>query len=212
MAARDIYVLEASKPFKIRGREEITANLTLRKLPPRCGALLRGRVFSECLPVKNATVLIFDRRRLPVAHATTDEEGAFSVGELEPGRYFAVASAAGYWTSRIKRARLRAQKTVFLSFCLEKTAESATVYGVIAEAVSGSPLCGASVFLPQRNRPRRYKAVSNAKGQYLIYGVEPGAYELFAIKRGYRAACAGLIEIDGNARLKIDMRLEKERE
>jgi hypothetical protein len=210
MAARDIYVLEASKPFKIRGREEITANLTLRKLPPRCGALLRGRVFSECLPVKNATVLIFDRRRLPVAQATTDEEGAFSGGELEPGRYFAVASAAGYWTSRIKRARLRAQKPSSCRFVLKDSRVRHSLR-VIAEAVSGSPLCGASVFC-RSAIGRGGISVSNAKGQYLIYGVEPGAYELFAIKRGYRAACAGLIEIDGNARLKIDMRLEKERE
>jgi hypothetical protein len=70
-------------------------------LEPATQGAVVGRVLGqtdrdELVPIGGATVRLMQEGR-PAAHARTNERGMFHIGDLDPGRYHAVASADG-WT------------------------------------------------------------------------------------------------------------------
>lgn len=121
MTCKDIYILAASDPFRIDGREEVTVNLNLKKRRPCYQTLLTGCVCGRCSPLFKATVVVFDNRFRPFSHAETNERGLYELRNvLKPGEYYVVAKAFGYKTSRVKKAKIKRKRMKILSFELEK--------------------------------------------------------------------------------------------
>ncbi len=212
MGTHEIYGLSASKPFKIEGREEAAINLRLRKKPPCCKTLLTGRILCGLRPVKGASILVMDKRKIPVCRAVSDEKGKYAVYGLKPGPYNAAASAKGYKASPIKKLYIRPCVNTRLSFSLKESFlfRNGTIYGTVREKESGRPLRGAACALKGKWPETYYTASTNSDGQYLFYGVRPGNYKLCSVLHGYRASCIEAAIAYNNQSLKVDIFLEKE--
>jgi hypothetical protein len=211
MTFRDIYVLGASSPFVLKGREEVTVNLRLQRQPLCCHTLLTGCVLYNNYPVPGAEVLVLNRHGCAVAHAFTDECGRYRIYGLKPGAYMAAASAKGYKTSGLKRFKIRADRRTLLSFCLKKSPDCnfGLVYGSITDALDKKPAAGAVCCL-RENCGAEYRAVTNCEGQFLIYGVLPGVYTVSAYKRGYKVSRLQAVAVGEDERLKISLKLKRE--
>ncbi len=189
MLIRDIYVLGESGSFTVKMREEVMVNLELKKAPRCYHTLFTGEVLFWHLPIKNATVLVMDENYAPLSSSITDEQGIFKFSNvLKPGKYYAVASAVGYVTSEIKTILINPDEISRQSFSLKKSPIylNGIVYGKVLEAGSRKPIEGADVYLNSQSAAQtNYKTSSNHKGQYLIYNIIPGSYEMAVKKQGY---------------------------
>lgn len=106
LAARSVWILAlsvllfnlsfGSHPLA-RNREP--QNESARPRAPRNSQSLEGKVVSEeGQPIKSATVTVRSKEKGPLSdvQTTTDEEGAFSISELEPGLYEVGVAALGF--------------------------------------------------------------------------------------------------------------------
>lgn len=189
MVIRDIYLLQRSEQFYLDSRQEMTVDLSLEKVPKEPCTILTGKVAGKCGHIEGATVKVLDRNNNPIAHAVTDHEGTFIFENiLPPGEYIVIATAEGYKVSKVYRCKLNPRKPVSISIWLEASEciNLATVYGVVYNEVN-SELANAKILITDYDKPNIYEAFTetNADGEYLVYGLIPKKYWIFASKEGY---------------------------
>lgn len=190
MFIHDIYILTASDPIEVKSSEEATVNLVLERVPPCYHTLLTGEVLFKGLPVKNATVKVFDKSFRPLFHTVTDEKGVYSFYNiLNPGEYKVIATADGYKTSETKSISIRPNTVTKLSFEMMKSSVfvNGIVYGKIYDAGSRKPIENATVYIKSLGDCNKtiYTTTSNHSGQYLIYNLLPHEYKMIIKKQGY---------------------------
>ncbi len=168
---------------------EASVDLELKKAPPLPCTKLLGRVMGVREPIQGATVKILDRDFKPLYHTNTDDAGRFSfINTLMPGEYEITAAAEGYKACRSRLISLMPMKTLFVTIRLspDKIAGLGTLYG-IARDEKNAPLPGVQVYVFSQSNIEFPKAVtvSNADGEYLVYGLKPGKYVIRAFLKGW---------------------------
>ena len=104
MVIRDIYLLQRSEQFNLGPRQEMTVDLSLKRVPKELCTVLIGSVAGRCGQIEEATVKVLDRNNMPVAHTVTDQKGRFVFENiLPPGEYKVIATAEGYRVSGVYR-------------------------------------------------------------------------------------------------------------
>lgn len=199
MAIRDAYLLKRSPVFHLAPRQEATVDLTLEKAPKPPSTVLSGIVTGKCGPVAGATVKVFSRGWQPLAHVETGPDGRFSFFHLlPPGEYIVLASADGYRVSMEYRLRLLMNIPLSITIRLEHARYQGlgTVYGVAFDSLK-KPLGEVSIFLKAEAGAGTTTAatMTNDDGEYLVYGLKPGLYQITASKPGYLLPMARTIEV-----------------
>lgn len=146
-------------------------------------------------PLRHASVHVINRGQRGWAQAGTDDQGRFVLADLPPGRYMLAASKGGYVSMEYGQTRpLEPGRPVDLAAgqTLEHIDVTLLRGGVITGRVLddvGEPVVDAFVS-PMRSRfingRRRLVASGRGtrtddRGQYRIYGLEPGQYMVQAV-------------------------------
>ncbi|HEV8658989.1 MAG TPA: carboxypeptidase regulatory-like domain-containing protein [Thermoanaerobaculia bacterium] len=165
------------------GRRMGSANLPLDQTLT-AGVALSGTVIGEDgkTPVAAAIVKI---EGWPVA--TSAQDGTFTIAHAQ-AKWQAVVAQSGALIG--SRARAGNPATVAV-----KLARSASLTGSIRDLKSQAPLAGAEVRLRASNRidlSETWTAFTDAKGNYAINGVAPGAYQIVVTRPGYMVAPVSL--------------------
>ncbi|MGE4354689.1 MAG: collagen binding domain-containing protein [Oscillospiraceae bacterium] len=189
MVIRDIYLLQRSEQFNLGPRQEVTVDLSLKKVPKPPRTVLVGTVTGKCGQIEGATVKVFDRSNKPIAHTVTDNKGKFVFENiLPPGEYKVIATAEGYQVSRVYRLMLESRKPVSRFIWLEVSnyVNLATIYGVVYNEVNLG-LANAKIMITDYDKPEICKVYTqtNEDGEYLVYGLKPGKYRITALIEGY---------------------------
>lgn len=189
MTIIDVLQLERSKIFTVEPRQEVSVDLSLKKVPAVPDTKLTGQVIGRCSPIAGATVKVLDRNNNPIHHTITDSQGNFSFFKVLPaGDYYVIATADHYKTSTEYRICLKIGEDLSITIELKPDCflNSGTVYGTVRDD-TGNKLSDAKVIIERYNNPGKIAAIttSNTDGEYLVYGLKPGKYWISAIKDGY---------------------------
>jgi hypothetical protein len=184
------YKLTDSQTFEMHKGEEITVNLNLAKEQPCCDTLFAGCVCCLSDAVPNAGVFIYTLSGKLIKCLQTNVCGCFCIeNQLEPGKYFAVAAAQCCKVSKPRVFTICEGRDVFLAFQLlpQIGATYGIVYGSVADIATGFPIQGAYVYLNRKDSKPclSYKVAANACGEYIVYNVAPGEYDMRVCKHGY---------------------------
>jgi hypothetical protein len=189
MTIIDVLQLERSKVFTVKPRQEVSVDLSLKKVPAVPDTKLTGQVIGHCLPIAEATVKVLDRNHHPIDHTITDSQGNFSFLKVLPaGDYYVIATADNYKTSMEYRISLKIGDA--LSVIIELKPDCflnlGTIYGTVRDDM-GNKLSDAKIIIQRYNNSSKIAAIttSNTDGEYLVYGLKPGKYWISAIKDGY---------------------------
>lgn len=189
MAIRDVYLLQRSEQFNLAPRQEMTVDLSLKKVPKEPCTVVMGSVAGKCGQIEGATVKVLDRSNKPIAHTVTDHEGKFVFKNILPlGEYKVIATAEGYKVSRAYRFVLATKNPVSISIWLDVSdyLNLAAVYGVVYNEVNLG-LANAKILITDYDNPEVHEAFSqtNEDGEFLICGLKPKKYWISASKEGY---------------------------
>ncbi|HLY60570.1 MAG TPA: carboxypeptidase-like regulatory domain-containing protein [Terriglobia bacterium] len=149
-------------------------------------------------PVKKVMVTLTSfggRRSMRQLSSTTDVNGHFVIGEIEPGSYSLQAGGGGF-PSQIYGQQIHAYRPEVISLVagqnkkdiVFKIAPGAVIAGAVYDE-EGDPVIGANVQAyttggAARHGGRGGSAQTNDRGEYRIYGLDSGKYLLMAATRG----------------------------
>lgn len=189
MTIIDVLQLESSEIFTVGPRQEISVDLSLKRVPVMPDTKLTGQVIGHCLPIAGATVKVLDRNYNPIYHVTTNSRGNYLFLKVLPaGDYNVIATADNYRTSKEYHISLKTGED--LSLTIELRPDSfinfGTIYGTVRND-KGNKLADAKVVIQKYDDADNATAIttSNADGEYLVYGLKPGKYWISAAKDGY---------------------------
>ncbi len=166
------------------------------------GAKIAGTVTADSdslEPLANAHVVAFLKLNPRVAkHATTNDDGAYEIGELETGAYLVAADAPGYGAELYDNAKTPADAEILNVQEPEKIEDidfalgmASAISGVVKNAEDQEPIVGAHVLVfshsPNTVRPdhRVFRETrTNENGEYLVQ-VRPGSYLAAASQEGF---------------------------
>jgi thermitase len=123
--------------------------------------------------------------------ALTDGAGTYTIDNVPPGTYQAVASKEGYETSSSTGSVLQGT-TAVADFSLNQITNPGAITGTVTDAEDGSLIVGATVSDGTRT------VVTDAAGQYTIDDVPPGSYQVVASKEGYQSSSLTATVLAGN--------------
>lgn len=134
----------------------------------------------------------------------TGEDGAYAVTGLPSGSYFVQASAkdylALYFDGVLRRAEATPvvvnapEATTGIDFSLpSRLASGATIAGRVTDERTGEVLSGVRVFAVPLSPGAIHRDLTDSAGAYLLTGLQPGRYVVWAFKGGY------LVEFYNNA-------------
>ncbi len=125
--------------------------------------------------------------------ATTDTNGNYSI-TIASGTYTVTASAAGYQSSTPASVTVAANATTTQNFALTKiiTNETGTIAGMVTDAVSHSPIVGATVTADGKT------ATTDTNGNYSIT-IAPGTYNVTASAANYNSSTPASVTVMANA-------------
>lgn len=199
MAIKDKYRLKRSNPFVLSQREEVTVNLSLSKAPIKPCTLLLGSINGKNGQIKGATVKVFDYCFNPIEHTVTDEKGCFAFeNSLPSGDYFVMATADNYAVSEACRVLIFKDVPVSICIWLSETEKNLNngVYG-IAYDQANKKLPYATISISEEASQKKLVATTqtNEDGEYVVYGLKAGKYQISAFKEGYFFPQSLLFEI-----------------
>jgi len=113
--------------------------------------------------------------------AVTDAAGMYTIEDVPPGNYQAVASREGYETSSLT-VNVISGTDVEANFSLSQVIVPGSITGSVIDAKDGSPIAGAAVTDDTRT------VTTDASGKYTIADVPAASYEVTASKEGYQTA------------------------
>ncbi|HEY0406671.1 MAG TPA: carboxypeptidase-like regulatory domain-containing protein [Pyrinomonadaceae bacterium] len=154
---------------------------------PRKGTITGRVVTDDGHPVANAAIFVYAvGANVPPTGDTTDVEGKFQVKELRPAAYSVQANAPGYVASDAG-AESGAQRFYHVGESVNLTMVkggviTGTVTNAEGEAIVGAAVRAFRVRAPSESRAAIFR-YSNARmtddrGVYRLYGLEPGVYVL----------------------------------
>jgi len=118
------------------------------------------------------------------SQAVSDDEGRFTLDDLDEGQYMVMATRAGYAPARVE---LVAAGTEDLELRLS---DGASLRGQVVDAETSEPLAGFSVVVLLRvselgRETYQTATVFDPDGRYEIVGLAPGDYDVIATARDY---------------------------
>jgi hypothetical protein len=131
--------------------------------------------------VKKA-IVILRRGQDPGTGALTDETGAFRFDDIETGAYTVSAERDGFVLApESERTVVEVKPGPAESELTLKLIRTGAISGRVLD-IDGDPVTGASVqvvAIPERKqRPSRFNAVTNDRGEYRSFNIPPGRYRL----------------------------------
>lgn len=159
-------------------------------LVPHTGKIT-GRVVNEATgaAIGGATVQVSDGSSV-VATLTSASDGTFTSADLRVGGYTLTASASGFQTATVSGISVTNGATTDLGD-VELTPNSGAITGTVVNALSGSPLGGATVELRQGSLLIA-STTTNGSGGFGPLAAPAGAYTLSVSLSGYITATSSV--------------------
>lgn len=213
MSIIDKYNLKASVQFPITGTEEITENLQLTVSTALSAGVVTGTVTSGGTPVEGATVKVYDVNDHPVAHDITNSEGKYTIPEVTAGSYKITATKFTYLTPDAIPFTVIAGRptTVNIELTLDPDVDKNALYGFIKQAVTFTPIAGATVNIFQvvaGVQTLALTTVTNSSGQYFGPRLVTGDYVVVANKTGYEQSTSSIATLTGTDIQPLDLFLQ----
>lgn len=213
MATIDQYNLKASEQFSVSGTEELTQNFQLTASSTSEEGIITGIVISSSTaPIGGATVKVFNSADEPIAHAKTNPQGQYTIPGVVKGTYKVVATMNGFLTPLVVPVTVVANRPTTVNFTLTPDPDAVlnTVFGIIREAGTLTPLSGAVVntYLVQDTTQTLISTtVTNTSGQYISPYLANGNYIIIANKTGYDQTTSALTTLADAEIASLDMTL-----
>ncbi|BCB03802.1 carboxypeptidase regulatory-like domain-containing protein [Bacillus sp. KH172YL63] len=157
-------------------------------------AVIEGTVTSSVtgLPVPGATVVIRqDGPTGPIIFTTvTDENGFYRTTELSSRVYVLVTREPEY-SSENDTVVIQDNTTIILNFQLTPTGGG--VQGIVRSASSGLPLANTLISVIDGEGNIIATIPTDINGEYFIYGLAPGSYDITATNPNYQAGIGALV-------------------
>lgn len=140
-------------------------------------------------PLADATVQLFENdpmtKNPPLREATTDENGSFTLNQLNDGdmRFIVVAKAQGY-APEVRRVVLSGMPDQMFI----RLQQGVTLSGITRDAESSATISGVTIFHPTQSEAvfaMLGTVQSDAAGRFSFDAVRPGAGKVLAEKPGY---------------------------
>jgi hypothetical protein len=209
-AAPEGAVLEARKDGFLPGRTELSplelaaGEVVIALGPPRRGTPARGAIAGRVLatpggaPVAGALV-VAERERgfmpdVPSAQAVTGGDGAFSLPDLDAGRYRLSARADGRAPATARRVE------TFRADVVLELGAGGRLRGCVRDAASGAPVAPFTVMLFERRsplwlEPLRSRSVIDPRGCYALDDLAPGPAVMIVSAPGFAPSSEQTVEI-----------------
>jgi subtilisin family serine protease len=123
--------------------------------------------------------------------ATTDASGKYTVANVPPGTYVAVASKEGSQNSSLT-VNVFSGGTTIANFSLSQILTPGSITGSVTDAKDGAAISGAQVSAGTRT------ATTDASGKYTVANVPPGTYVVVASKEGYQNSSLTVNVVSGS--------------
>ncbi|MCY9513939.1 carboxypeptidase regulatory-like domain-containing protein [Paenibacillus apiarius] len=213
MTIRDLYTLTTSAPFSLESSDAEDISLLLTKVPPSLHTHISGKVVTAAdgEPIEGATIKVFSSDLEPLYHTLTDAEGNYSfTNVIPPGTYKIAAVAENYLLSEIKNLSIRKRVPLSDNFKLPSNplALYGIIYGKIVDHETGMPLSYCTVVLLNTDGTTYAETTTNEDGEYLLYHVPPGQYEIVAKAADYYNSGPLSVDLQLNDRIKANVGLK----
>lgn len=146
------------------------------------GGGISGRVTKDGQPAPMASIIANSSEgstQLYYRSAVTDADGNYSLPNLPSGQYDVHVSDVPGYTNQV-RYQVQVSGGVVGGINFNLVRGSATVAGRVTGA-NGNPVAGATIQLFEQRNPGSWgRAVSDSNGYYLMEGLTPGMYTLYA--------------------------------
>lgn len=214
MNYEDDYLLNYSDNILINDLEEKVENISLTKTALNETGGLTGTVIDNIgNPVNEATVKVFDLAFNPIKHTMTNQEGKYSISNLNPGDYIVYAVKDGYTMST--KIQINITNNVIelenIVIAPNQTYTKGSIYGIVYDKFTKLPLKNVKVTLKSILEPSTVIAetYSAIDGEYVLYNIDAGIYQLSAISDDYVLTAPFNVTVIDNTNLREILYLDK---
>lgn len=214
MNYEDDYLLNYSDNILINDLEEKVENISLTKTALNETGGLTGTVIDNIgSSVNEATVKVFDLAFNPIKHTMTNQEGKYSISNLNPGDYIVYAVKDGYTMST--KIQINITNNVIelenIVIAPNQTYTKGSIYGIVYDKFTKLPLKNVKVTLKSILEPSTVIAetYSAIDGEYVLYNIDAGIYQLSAISDDYVLTAPFNVTVIDNTNLREILYLDK---
>lgn len=116
---------------------------------------------------------------------TTDVTGNFKSGTVNAGTYTVIVSKTGYVTKYISGVNLN--NGVLTNLNIQLSLPEVTILGNVSAFIGGTPIDGAKILF--QNAAHSYEATTDFLGNYSLFNVQPGNYDIVCGKWKFNNQC-----------------------
>lgn len=214
MNYEDDYLLNYSDNILINDLEEKVENISLTKTALNETGGITGTVIDNIgNPVNEATVKVFDLAFNPIKHTMTNQEGKYSISNLNPGDYIVYAVKDGYTMST--KIQINITNNVIelenIVIAPNQTYTKGSIYGIVYDKFTKLSLKNVKVTLKSILEPSTVIAetYSAIDGEYVLYNIDAGIYQLSAISDDYVLTAPFNVTVIDNTNLREILYLDK---
>ncbi len=208
----DNYLLKYSESIKVANQEEVVQNLDLNQVVvDNTGGVTGVVVDNEGNTLANATVKLFDLNFNPIKHTVTNEDGTYTITNVEQGDYLVYAVKDNYVLSLKQPVSVEnaIEELSDIAITPFETTTQGILYGHTYD-LNGNALGGIKVNLYRTSDDTLlFSTISADDGEYVLYGVDEDTYTLQASDEDYILETPYTLNIVGKVPLKQDVYLKK---
>ncbi|WP_270181050.1 MSCRAMM family protein [Alkalihalobacillus sp. CinArs1] len=135
-------------------------------------------------PISEATISVFDEEGVLVGDTFTDENGAYTIGNLSAGTFTVAADAIDYLEDRQVVVLAAGEERQGVDFAL-RPGEDGGIAGRVTDRGTGVPIDGVLIRLYNEDGTLVREVRTNEEGVYSLSGLPVGLYEVRATRAGY---------------------------
>lgn len=208
----DNYLLKYSDSIKVANQEEVVTNLDLNQVVVDNTGGVTGVVVDNTGNVlANATVKLFDLNFNPIKHTVTNEDGTYTITNVEQGDYLVYAVKDNYVLSLKQPVSVEnsIEELADIAISPFETTTQGILYGRTYD-LNGNVLGGIKVNLYRASDDTLlFSTISADDGEYVLYGVDEDTYTLQASDEDYILDTPYTLNIVGKVPLNQDVYLKK---
>jgi len=202
MPTIDDYLLKRSAPVILGSTEEGRTDLTLAQSYALTGTI-NGTVTNSVTgnPIAGAVVKLRMQSGDPVIHTLTNLTGQYTLPDVTPNTYTLNVAMPGYLTSSGQTFTINQNQSITINVVLTPEIVTNTIFGVITNLITGSPINGVYVVLVYNPGAAQnaIQALSNIDGEYIITKLPDGTRTLLANYPGYYTSTFIPITLSGGS-------------
>lgn len=190
MNRRDKYQLQFGEELSLLDTQELVQDLDLDTVDIGYTGGITGTVVDETnTPVPGATVKVFDNNFTPIKHTMTDESGQYNISGLQPGTYTVHSIKDGYSLSQKITVSINDTFVTLSDILITRNAviSNGILYGIVYNKYN-VPLGDVEVVLSKYLDGEEQvvsRTLSARDGEYVIYDLDAGTYQLYASSEDY---------------------------